>query len=375
MGMSVTELGLHKASSQKLPDGTDAGIVLDRLLWVLSDGAPESEEQDVNDFRAKITEYRKGIAQTPTGPDLAAVAHACLKTCERYLEQSRKYGKDRETELMEVISILRNTAATMAGESSEFNDQLQATSEKFGNLVHLEDVRELKRRLTAEVTTLQTAVQAKRQRDEQVYTKLTSRVESLQTRLVKAEEEASIDPLTRINNRGAFDRSLRKMVAAAIQSGLPLSLAMIDIDNFKAINDTHGHPIGDRVLLCTALWLGKVVRKSDVIARYGGEEFVIILNDAKIQQVEGRLSQALADLASSSFEYQAEDGQQRSVRYTASIGVTELSASDTPADFLKRADEAMYEAKRKGKNRVVARKRSLLAGLLSRTPAKATKSA
>jgi diguanylate cyclase len=353
---------------------TDPPIVLDRLLWILSEHGPETEPEDLSDFRTKLTEYRKGLAHATAGPDLAAVAHSCLKTCEQYLQKSRKYLTDREAELMELISILRSTAATMVGDTADFNDQLMASTDKFHHLAQLNDVRELKRLLTAEVSTLRTAVEAKRHRDEQTYSKLTSRVEMLQSRLVKAEEEASTDPLTRVANRGTFERVLRKTVTSSLESGVPLSLAMIDIDDFKKVNDQHGHPVGDRVLLCTALWLGKVVRRTDLVARYGGEEFVVILNDAKIQQVEARLNQALADLAANSFEYEHE-GEKRTIRYTASIGITELAAGDVPADLVKRADEALYEAKRKGKNRVVAKKRSMLASLLSRPAPKASKTA
>src|SRR5579871_4856828 len=181
-----------------LHDGTDPSIVLDRLLWILGELAPESEPQDLKDFRLKLVDYRKGLAHTSAGPDLAAVAHSCLKTCEQYLDRSRKFVKDRETELMEVISLLRNTAATIVGDTEDFNDQLVATTEKFGRLTQLDDIREMKKLLTAEISTLRAAVEAKRQRDEQTYSKLTSRVETLQSKLVKAEEEASTDPLTRV---------------------------------------------------------------------------------------------------------------------------------------------------------------------------------
>jgi diguanylate cyclase len=354
-----------------LHDGTDPPTVLDRLLWVLGELAPQAEPEDLNDFRTKLAEYRKGLAHTPAGPELAAVGHSCLKTCEQYLERSRRYVTGRDAELLELISILRNTAATLVGDTAEFNAQVIASTDKFHQLAQLNDMRELKRLLTAEASTMRTAVEAKRQRDEQTYTKLTTRVELLQSRLVKAEEEASIDPLTRVANRGAFDRALRKTVAGSIDSGVPMTLAMVDIDDFKRINDRNGHPIGDRVLLCTALWLGKVVRRTDLVSRYGGEEFAVILNDAKIQQVEARLAQALADLAANSFEYDHE-GEMRTIRYTASIGIAELAPGDSPADLVKRADEALYEAKRKGKNRVVAKKRSMLASLLSRPTPKAS---
>jgi diguanylate cyclase len=361
------------AKRPSLHDGTDPPIVLDRLLWVLSELAPEGESQDLTDFRTKLGEYRKGLAHTPAGPDLAAVAHSCLKTCEQYLERSRKYVAARDTELLELISILRRAAATIVGDTSDFSGQLIASTDKFQQLAQLNDLRELKRLLTAEASTLRTAVEAKRQRDEQTYTTLTSRVETLQSRLVKAEEEASLDPLTRVANRGTFDRALRQTVATSLDSGVPLSLAMVDIDDFKLANDQHGHPIGDRVLLCTALWLGRVVRRTDLVARYGGDEFAVILNDAKFQQVEARLNQALSDLAANSFEYD-HDGEMRTIRFTASIGITELAAGDSPADLVKRADQALYDAKRKGKNRVVAKKRSMLANLLSRPP-KTTKTA
>jgi diguanylate cyclase len=320
---------------------------------VLGELAPQAEPEDLNDFRTKLAEYRKGLAHTPAGPELAAVGHSCLKTCEQYLERSRRYVTGRDAELLELISILRNTAATLVGDTAEFNAQVIASTDKFHQLAQLNDMRELKRLLTAEASTMRTAVEAKRQRDEQTYTKLTTRVELLQSRLVKAEEEASIDPLTRVANRGAFDRALRKTVAGSIDSGVPMTLAMVDIDDFKRINDRNGHPIGDRVLLCTALWLGKVVRRTDLVSRYGGEEFAVILNDAKIQQYD-------------------HEGEMRTIRYTASIGIAELAPGDSPADLVKRADEALYEAKRKGKNRVVAKKRSMLASLLSRPTPKAS---
>jgi diguanylate cyclase len=363
--LDVLEPRAPKATASRSPEATDATLVVDRLLSVLGDFAPDGDPADVTDFKAKLLDYRKGIAKAEPGPDLANVAHACVKTCEGFLDRSRKYVKDREGELMEVISILRSTAATMAGETADFNDQLLLTTDKFNRLSQLDDVRELKRALTAEVATLRTAVETKRLRDEQTYSKLTSRVETLQSRLVKAEEEALIDPLTRIANRGAFDRAIRKALAASQSSGVPMTLAMVDIDHFKSINDRHGHPIGDRVLVCTAQWLGKVVRHTDLVARYGGEEFVVIMNDAKIQQVEARLTKALGELSADSFEYESGD-EKHTIKFTASVGITEAAAGDAPSDIVKRADEALYDAKRKGRNRVVAKKRSMLANLLAR---------
>ena len=175
--------------------------------------------------------------------------------------------------------------------------------------------------------------------------------------------EASIDPLTKIANRGAFDQVFARMIDHARMTKQPLSMALIDLDRFKAINDTHGHPIGDRVLLCAANWLSRGLRHSDFIARYGGEEFAVLFRDTRLADVESRLNQVLGEIARQSYEYE-QDGGTKVVRFTASAGAAEWSPGETTHDLVRRADEALYDAKRNGRNRVVARKRRLLGALL-----------
>jgi diguanylate cyclase (GGDEF)-like protein len=159
---------------------------------------------------------------------------------------------------------------------------------------------------------------------------------------------------------------LTKMIDSARRTGTPLALAMVDVDLFKQINDTHGHVVGDRVLLCTAQWLKSAVRHTDFVARYGGEEFAVVLMDADLPNAEGRLRQVLEDIAGRSYEYDAE-GERRSVRFTVSCGVSQLAAYDTERDLIQRADQGLYEAKQRGRNRVVGKKASRLAKFLSRS--------
>jgi diguanylate cyclase len=344
---------------------TGLTTLVENLLSVISDAAPEAEPHETAEFQSKIELHRRRIVDARASKDLQKEAEACTKTCEQYLRRSLGYHSDREGEFTEMIAILREAAGLMAGESSAFNAQVLSSSERFGALAQLDDIRVLKKQIATQVTTLKRAVHDKQERDEEAYTKLNKRVEVLQTRLVKAEEEAAIDPLTRIANRGGFDRALRRLLAAAKRGGTQLSLAMVDIDNFKNINDTHGHPVGDRVLLCAAMWLGKGVRHTDFLARYGGEEFALLLADAKIAQAEARMTEVLAQIAANTYDYEA-DGKKGSVRFTASCGVTELASGDEEADLVRRADEALYEAKHNGKNRVCSKKRSLLGSILSR---------
>lgn len=347
--------------------GLQTGLttLVENLLSVVSDVAPEAEPHETAEFQSKVEQHRRRIVEIRTGKDLAKEAEACTKTCEQYLRKSLGYHSDREAEFTEMIAILREAAGLMSGESSAFNAQVLSSSERFGALVQLDDIRVLKKQISMQVITLKRAVHEKQERDEEAYTKLNKRVEVLQTRLVKAEEEASIDPLTRIANRGSFDRALRRMVSSAKRAGTSLSLAMIDIDNFKAINDTHGHPVGDRVLLCAAMWLGKGIRHTDFLARYGGEEFAVIFADAKVAPAEARMTEVLAQIAGNNYDYET-DGKKGKVQFTVSAGVTEFATGDDEADLVRRADEALYDAKHKGKNRVCSKKRSLLGSLLSK---------
>jgi diguanylate cyclase (GGDEF)-like protein len=377
----LTELGLNKPAESKHPvspisaasppiepffDTRPEAIVsfLDRVLDVIGQLAPESDAGELEAFRTKLEAHRQAVADPRRRAELPQVTDACVAACRSYLESSRDYRSEREKELTEVISILRDAATLSVGDSAEFHAQVIASSERFGAMAELENIRELRKRMGDEVGTLRRAVVEKQERDEHAYAQLTTRVETLQKKLAEMEVEATMDALTRVGNRRRFDVALGRMVSHAQQSGTPLSLAMIDVDHFKNINDTHGHPIGDRVLLCVAQWVAKGVRQTDVVARYGGEEFAVLLPNANASEVEGRMKQLLLDVAGSAYEYDVL-GRKERVAFTVSCGLADLIPNESQEDFVKRADEALYEAKRRGRNRVVTRKRSILGRVLA----------
>jgi two-component system cell cycle response regulator len=164
-------------------------------------------------------------------------------------------------------------------------------------------------------------------------------------------EMAITDGLTGLHNRRYLERHLSVLVQQAVARGKPLSLLILDIDHFKAINDTHGHAAGDDVLREFSRRVRKAVRGIDLACRLGGEEFVVAMPDtdgALALLVGERIRQKIAGEA-----FQAEAGATMSV--TVSIGVASLaSSSDTAQILMKRADDALYRAKREGRNRVAA---------------------
>lgn len=363
MSSGLTELGLNVREVAGEPRADLLARFLAGVIDVVAEFAPAGEEPARDAFQRALQGHRAVAMDASRRQDLDGTARACIAACTTYFEASRTYTAERERELTELVSMLQDAARLSLGQSADFHAEVLASSKRVESIAQLDDIRDLRRRLGDEVSGLRRAVAEKQKREDEAFRALTTRVETLQARLAELEVEVTLDPLTKVANRGSFDRALVQMVAAARRKESPLGLALIDVDHFKAINDTHGHQVGDRVLLCLAQKLTKAVRAADVVARYGGEEFAILLPGTLAAEVEERFRGLLTDIAASTFTYQALREEQR-VRFTVSCGLTQLQPGDAPSDLVARADEALYEAKRKGRNRLVVRKPSLIERML-----------
>ncbi|MEK7467549.1 MAG: diguanylate cyclase [Planctomycetota bacterium] len=162
-------------------------------------------------------------------------------------------------------------------------------------------------------------------------------------------ERATVDSLTRLFVRQHFFYKLEVYLAAAQKSRRPLSLAIADLDDFKKVNDTHGHPAGDAVLRAIGDAVKRSVRPADFPARYGGEEFAVIFPGATLSEARAVCLSVLEAVRSAEID----GGAVGKIRITASIGLAELRSGDTPESLIARADAAQYRAKYGGKNRLV----------------------
>lgn len=181
--------------------------------------------------------------------------------------------------------------------------------------------------------------------------------EQLEDRTRRLEEENRRDTLTGLFNRAYLQRTLHEEIDAADRHGWPFAVMFVDLDDFKAINDIHGHLTGDQILRDTARILTEAMRGSDIVARYGGEEFVVLLPGAGAEAAINSCERLLHALRSTRHKL----GEGRELVVTASIGIAvhgERDRFSSAEDILQAADEALYAAKHQGRNRFVFHKQA-----------------
>ena len=240
--------------------------------------------------------------------------------------------------------------AEFADSTSDYHDKMERCVEKISKA---DDITQLENVL-AEVISATRIIQlnAQRSRDDLRTTRqkveaAEQRINELQDELDKASTLVRHDQLTGVLNRRGLEEAFDNEFSRSQRRKSPLCVALLDIDNFKKLNDTLGHEAGDAALIHLATTIRETLRPQDTIARFGGEEFIIILPDTALPDAHKALVRLQRELTKRFFLHDNEK-----VLITFSAGVTDFRPDDTQAGITKRADEAMYKAKKSGKNRV-----------------------
>jgi diguanylate cyclase (GGDEF)-like protein len=173
--------------------------------------------------------------------------------------------------------------------------------------------------------------------------------ERVMERTAQLRELASREPLTGLYNRRHFSETLARRLSEAKRYGTELSLLMTDMDDFKTVNDSHGHQLGDELLMLAARTISRQLRAADVAARYGGDEFMILVPHSDASQ-----AQALASRIIDHFHAECR-AKYPQIRISLSVGIASITECNAASDdeFIRAADRALYEAKSLGKNRIV----------------------
>jgi len=289
--------------------------------------------------RVRVGDDSKGLAAEMSQQHAGILAFA---------EREREYLEHRDAELRRIIQVLTDGLASVGHGAAVYHRRLQDNGNRLEAASRLSDLVKMRAAITAEVQGLRSAI-AERQAEERTTTQaLQSEIEVLRQNVVRAENQARTDPLTGAANRGVFDDELGRLCDLAASGQERFALMFADIDHFKAINDTYGHPTGDRVLTAFVGFLRARVRKGDTVARCGGEEFGVILPGAALRPTVRKARRMLGELARSDWEVDPTT----KLKFTASVGVTTWQDGDDPAAVIERVDRALYRAKHDGRNRV-----------------------
>ena len=371
MPKTIVQLELNKPTSAgpagvaPAAESQRAGVLAlfgERLLRVFGAAVPEAAKPTPVRFGVRIEAWRTRIRSERDPDALEAIAREVIAACEAHADRFTTDIGQRETEVADLMGVLRDVVETLRGDSRRFEVQLHRSTDTMRKMVDIEDIREIKRVLTKEVDTILKASSERQSAESKRCERLTQQVDLLRSNLREARTRALTDALTGVPNRGAFDRDAREWFARAKRTGKGFSLAMVDLDDLKKINDTHGHQVGDRVLIACAQIVQESLATGESVSRYGGEEFAVLLHHATIAGARAAMQSAIARIPAG-YHYEV-DGQSRTVAFSFSVGVTEYASGDTPEAMIRRADDALYDAKRRGKKRVESRQRGLLGNLV-----------
>lgn len=269
-----------------------------------------------------------------------------------FINLEQDYLINKENELKGIIKVLSSGIATVNSKNQKFNTTIQEEILKLEKITQLDDIRKIKEALTEKISNVKTFIQEKQAQDAEHIETLSSKVETLKVALEETTNASLTDGLTGAFNRLAFDTEISKLVT---ENKRGFSLIMLDIDNFKLINDSYGHQIGDRVLVALVQKSKQLIRKEDFFARYGGDEFIIIFPGISLKDTLKKTKNLCITIADTRYAVDETEGS-KPLSFTISLGVSTRRRNDTVTSLIDRADKALYKAKQQGKNQVVSEK-------------------
>ncbi|WP_407331208.1 diguanylate cyclase [Enterovibrio sp. 27052020O] len=325
------------------------------------------------DFDGEVGDKLLGIrSRLLLTPDSQTLLELTLESVQLILDGTRNERKASQvflSQLNEDLSVLQrhngrsiDSSQAISSQRSSLNDELASSVETIqSQLIEAESLEALRPTLSEVSVNLASLVARNREleeREQQLLEQLQHNEQKLDAlyqqtmdyrrRLGDQERKLLLDPLTKVYNRAALDDRLEHEYRCWIRYETPFCLAMIDIDHFKSVNDQYGHLVGDKVLKVVARTIHQCLRDTDFIARFGGEEFVVLLPDADEETRKSLLTNIRETVAKLPFKF-----KDNRLTVTVSIGASLFKDNDNTVEVLERADNALYNAKHNGRNKLV----------------------
>ena len=325
------------------------------LLQCIREFALDVKELDTTAFKTGLGELEERLAVEEKLSRVEALFESRKGGISTFAQRQKDYLRERETEFKDIIDILSRAMVAIESDNRDYNHNILEQSKRIEDITHLDDIKRLKQALLLEVDSMRETVREKESRDVAKIESLSKQVAVLNTEFHSARTESERDGLTGVLNRRTFDRFLAELVEKNTVREQDFALLLIDIDDFKRINDSYGHPVGDSVLAAVATKCRQSIRGEDFLARYGGEEFAIILPGVSLRNAVKKGQQICQSIAATRYVLEGEDSG-KPLGLTVSIGISICGKADTVVALVNRADKALYVAKGSGKNRTCSEK-------------------
>jgi len=266
-------------------------------------------------------------------------------------KDAKEHALQAQNDMRQMLATFINRLSDMARSTGTFHEKLEENARQIEQAKTLADIAPV---LKEVVSATRSMANESKTSSEELQT-MRDRADQTDAELVKLHQEldrvslqARHDPLTGALNRKGLEEAVEREISSVRRKDTPLCMSLLDIDNFKKLNDSLGHATGDVALAHLATVARECMRPQDTLARYGGEEFVVLLPDTPLDKGIEAMTRLQRELTKKFFLAGTEK-----VLITFSAGVAQLAPDETGADAIKRADKAMYLAKRAGKNRVL----------------------
>ncbi|MBL4791865.1 GGDEF domain-containing protein [Citromicrobium bathyomarinum] len=299
-----------------------------RIAYEACSGTNPGLVRSIDDRRARGLPITLEWLEAATGGDASDGGQAVSKLADRL-----EHGID---ELSRATSTVRRV-------TSQYGDELERQVDDLAGTQGTEEV-------IAGLADFAKAMLARSRQTEEELRASERETALLRENLDRARRDAEVDYLTGLPNRRAFEKVLQESYEKALAEGQPLSVAFCDLDHFKAINDTHGHEAGDRILKVVAETLTSACRGDCFIARHGGEEFVMLCRGVTPAEAFARIEAAREELAQRRMINRRTDKPFGIVTFSA--GIADVARYTDPREALAAADEALYQAKEGGRNQI-----------------------